>query len=210
VELLADELAPGRAADRQRAVEAERARLAEDIHALVLPDLRRAAATAEAAGLPSDVQVDLRRALEDVEQLMHERQSIVLEQFGLVAALEWLAERTEERSPLRVELELDGAVPDRPAPIEPAIARAAFRIALLALDNVVRHAGATTATISLSGAAKELRLLVVDDGRAAADPSRREGRGIADMRSAAHGSQGSIDIRFEPGMRVEAVWPEAL
>jgi len=207
VELLADELLPGRDADRRRAVEAERARLAADLHALVLPELRRAAATAEAAGLPSDVQVDLRRALEDVEQLMHERQSIVLEQFGLVAALEWLAERTEERSRLRVELELDGEVPDRPGAVEPAVARAAFRIALLALDNVVRHAGASAATLRLSAGSASLRLEVVDDGRAPAEPDTRNGRGIADMRAAAAATGGTVAVSFGSGARVLASWP---
>ena len=105
---------PARSDARREATEAERARLAADLHAHVLPELRRAAAAAASAGAPPEMQVDLRRALEDVEQLMHQRQSIVLEQFGLVAALEWLAERTEERSALRVQLDLDGAVPGRP------------------------------------------------------------------------------------------------
>src|SRR5262245_53592567 len=41
---LADELLPGRVAGRNIAAESERARLAADLHALVLPDLRRAAA----------------------------------------------------------------------------------------------------------------------------------------------------------------------
>ena len=208
-ELLAGELLPGRDADRRRAVETERARLAADLHALVLPELRRAAATAEAAGLPSDVQVDLRRALEDVEQLMHERQSIVLEQFGLVAALEWLAERTEERSRLRVDLELDGDVPDRPSAVDPAIERAAFRIALLALDNVVRHAGATAATLRLAAARDSLRLEVLDDGRAPAEPDTRNGRGIADMRAAAAATGGSVAVSFEPAAHVQVTWPTA-
>jgi hypothetical protein len=67
ISVLADELLPGRVVGRRVVAEAERAMLAADLHALVLPDLRRAAATAEAAGLPAEVQVDLRRALEDVE-----------------------------------------------------------------------------------------------------------------------------------------------
>jgi signal transduction histidine kinase len=205
VELFADELLPGRVAERGQAAEAERARLAADLHALVLPELRRAAATAEAAGMPADVQVDLRRALEDVEQLMHERQSIVLEQFGLVAALEWLAERTEERSPVRVELALDGDVPDQPGAVDPAVARAAFRIALLALDNVVRHAGATTATVRLSATREALRLQVLDDG-AGTDPATRDGRGIADMRAAAAASGAEVQITLGDRSRVEAAW----
>ena len=207
VELLVDELMPNRAAERQRAVEAERARLAADLHALVIPELRHAAAAAQAAGLPAEAQVDLRRALEDVEQLMHERQSIVLEEFGLVAALEWLAERTQERSRLRVELELEGDVPDRPDAVDPTVARAAFRIALLALDNVVRHAGATAATIRLTAEPATLRLLVVDDGTAGDGSDSRNGRGLADMREAASASGGSIEIALGDRSSVSVAWP---
>jgi signal transduction histidine kinase len=208
LELFADEVLPWRSDARREAAEAERARLAADLHAHVLPDLRRAAAVAESAGLPTEVQVDLRRALEDVEQLMHERQSIVLEQFGLVAALEWLAERAEERSALRVELEIVGAVPDGPTAIDRRVARAAYRIALLGLDNVVRHAGATTATLRLSGDAGALRLTVADDGATPAFAGSG-GRGIPDMRTAAAESGGSVAFVAGTGARIEAIWPLA-
>lgn len=205
--LLDAELRPDRAADGRRAAEAERARLAAELHATVLPDLRRAAAAAESAGAAPELQVDLRRALDDVEQLMHRRQSIVLEQFGLIAALEWLAERTEERSLIRVQLELDGDVPDRPDAVERGVARAAFRIALLALDNVVRHAGAATATVRLSAEDTALRLIVEDDGQATSSAASTGGRGLADMRTEAAASGGSIDIASGPGVRIEAAWP---
>jgi len=204
--LLADELVPARVDARRAAAEEERARLAADLHAHVLPELRRAAATAISAGVSPEMQIDLRRALEDVEQLMHQRQSIVLEQFGLVAALEWLAERTEERSAIRVELELGDPVPDGPAKLDPRIARAAFRIALLGLDNVVRHAGATTATLRLAHQPGVLRLTVEDDG-AAPSFEASGGRGIADMRTAAAESGGTIRFVGHSGARVEAAWP---
>jgi signal transduction histidine kinase len=208
--LLADELLPARSDARRDAAETERARLAADLHAHVLPELRRAAAAAESAGAPPEMQVDLRRALEDVEQLMHQRQSIVLDQFGLVAALEWLAERTEERSALRVELELDGAIPDGPAAIEIRVARAAFRIALLGLDNVVRHAGAATATLRLSAGPTGLRLIVEDDGASTATLEESGGRGIPDMRTAAAESGGTIRFVGGTGARIEATWRVAL
>jgi signal transduction histidine kinase len=207
--LLADELVPSRTDDRRAAAEAERARLAADLHAHVLPELRRAAAAVESSGAPAEVQVDLRRALEDVEQLMLQRQSIILEQFGLVAALEWLAERTEERSRLRVQLELDDAIPDGPGAIEPRVARAAFRVALLSLDNVVRHAGAATATLRLGHEPGGLRLTVEDDG-AAATFQASGGRGIPDMRTAAAESGGAVRFVGDPGARVEATWPVAI
>jgi signal transduction histidine kinase len=204
--LFADELMPGRSKDRRELVEAERARLAADLHALVLPDLRRAASTAKSGGASEAMQVDLRRALEDVEQLMLQRQSIVLEQFGLVAALEWLAERTEERSPLRVDLELEGELPADPQAVDSAIARAAFRIALLALDNVTRHADATTATVRLATEGRRLKLEVADDGHGGGVASAT-GRGLADMRSEASGSGGTLEIHAAPGVRIEANWP---
>jgi signal transduction histidine kinase len=205
----ADELTPGRAEARARVAEGERARIAADLHAYVLPELRRAALAAAEAGAAEGVQVDLRRALEDVEQLMHERQSVVLEQFGLVAALEWLAERTEERSQLRVELELDGSVPDGPTGVDRGVARAAFRIALLALDNVVRHAHASTATVGLSTGPAGLRLTVRDDGTIPTDLDRepRSGRGLADMRAEAAATGGAVVASGGTGARIEATWP---
>jgi signal transduction histidine kinase len=201
--LLRDELFPAAAQERRVAIEEERARLAADLHALVLPELRRAAAAAEAAGNPDDpVHANLRSALADVEQLIQGRQSVVLEQFGLGAALEWLAERVEERSDVRVSIEEADTswvgVGNRTLTEHMAAARqrAAFRVALLALDNVVRHAGAKTATIRF-GAAPRQFLSVTDDGRGigpASAQASRPGRGLADMRAEAVASGGVVEI----------------
>jgi len=218
--LLRDEMIPGGEAQRREAIEQERARLAADLHALVLPDLRKAAAAAEASGGPGDpLASGLRSTLADVEQLMHARQSIILEQFGLAAALEWLAERVEERSSVEVEIvELAGpADDDTPRPADGVSAvmpiarqRAAFRVALLALDNVVRHAGATTATVTFGADERRQWLAVVDDGRgmvvAAGDPARR-GRGLTDMQAEATATGGRFDIATTAeGTRVEIAW----
>ncbi|HET7181276.1 MAG TPA: hypothetical protein VFI15_03500 [Candidatus Limnocylindrales bacterium] len=214
--LLRDELFPSAAEERGRAIEEERARLAADLHALVLPELRRAAAAAEAAGQSGDpMSANLRNALADVEQLINARQSVVLEQFGLGAALEWLAERVEERSDLRITIEEPDTswvgVGNRTLTEHMAAARqrAAFRVALLALDNVVRHAGAKNATIRF-GAAPRQFLSVTDDGTGIGDaPARtaRPGRGLADMRAEAVASGGAVEITStESGTRVEISW----
>jgi signal transduction histidine kinase len=208
--LLWDELLPGGGVERRRAVQEERARLAADLHAIVLPELRRAAETARSGGAPAALQVDLRRALDDVEQLMHERQSIVLEQFGLVAALEWLAERTEERSAIRVDLALDDALPEQPGAVDPVIARAAFRIALLALDNVVRHPGSRTAIVRLEARARALRLAIDDDNTSPVTFDQSAGRGVVDMRAEATASGGSFSINGDSGARIEVTWTHAL
>ena len=67
---------------------------------------------------------------------MADRWPVVLETFGLVEALEDLAERTEAEAGVQVALEV-GAAAGRP---RPDIERTAWRIAQVALDNAVRHA----------------------------------------------------------------------
>jgi signal transduction histidine kinase len=195
---LADELLPTSAAMRRRGVEDERARLAAELHARVLPDLRRAAAAAEATGSASDpLAVGLRHAVEDVEELMHGRQSVVLEEYGLVAALEWLAERTQQRGTLLVDLELDGATVGDPSSVSKPIARAAFRVAQLAIDNVVRHAAATRIVLRLFVDPTRVELAIEDDGTGIeANRAGRSGRGLLDMRAAA-AEIGAV-LRVEP------------
>jgi signal transduction histidine kinase len=207
---LADEMLPGRAVERRRVVERERARLAADLHALVLPDLRQAVAAASTE-VPDHVAAGLRRSLDGIEQLMHGRQSIVLEEYGLVAALEWLAERTEERSSVRVDLELDGDRVDDRSAVPSDVARLAFRVGLLALDNVVRHAGAQLATVRLSVTADAVELMVTDDGHAI-DPSTVEhgGRGLVDMRTEAAAAGAALSISNpDGGTRIAMTWPAA-
>ncbi len=218
--LLGDELLPTAAASRRVGAQQERARLAADLHAHVLPDLRRAAAAADAApNLPEPVAAGLRNALGDIEELMYARQSILLEEYGLVAALEWLAERTEERSAIRVSIEIEGQdaaaaeSPTAPRPIE----RAAFRIALLAVDNAVRHSGATAVEIRVTSAETSLRLVITDNGRGfgAADgaysaPRPAPGRGLRDMRAEAAAIGAAFAITSsDPGTTIDLRWPAA-
>jgi signal transduction histidine kinase len=204
---LADELIPWRAAAQSHVREDERARLAADLHALVLPDLRRAAAAVSVVGGSEPAVVGVQRALQDVEQLMHRRQSTVLEEFGLVAALEWLAERTEGHNVLRVDLELEGSSVDQRGAVPVDIARAAFRIAMLALDNVERHAGASAATIRLAVDPGLIALLITDDGRVRSTWTSAGGRGVADMRAESVATGGTLRLQSEPGTRIEVTWP---
>jgi len=210
-----DELVPGREAGRAEAAESERGRLAADLHADVLPSLRRALAEAEAGGTVERLAADLRTAVGDVESLLAARRSIVLEEIGLLAAVEWLAERVEERSPVRVDIEVadptPGAASQRP-PRE--VERAAFRVAQLALDNVIRHAPTATARVQVAVQPRAVRLDIEDDGEgpavdeAAAARSGR--RGIADMRAEARACGASLEVGRGAGGRGTAIrfhWP---
>ena len=84
----------------------------------------------------------------------------VLDDLGLVSALRQLTDETRSRSDAVVTLEVTG----RPGRLNPDLELAAYRIAQEALSNVVRHAHASHATVSLAFADDRLRLTVTDDG----------------------------------------------
>jgi len=105
---------------------------------------------------------------------MADRWPVVLEAFGLIAALEDLAEQIEADTSLAVQIDVERAG-DRPPP---AIERVVWRVAQIAVDNAVRHAAASTITVTLWVEPDRVSLRVTDDGRGfdpAASDIRRPG-----------------------------------
>jgi len=194
-----DELV-GRADARRTAAELERRRLAGELHAEAMPALRAALGDREAGRPAEEVASRLRGIAADLEGVVTERRDPILESLGLVPALEALAERTEARSGATVEL----AIPDRPldgrppAPVEAA----AYRTAVLALDNAVRHASPSRIGVQVAADAGMIELEIVDDGPGIADDA--EGRALI------AGRQGLAEIRrlgAEAGARVSVMRP---
>lgn len=186
-----DEASPGRSRARRAALD-ERARLARELHAEVVPAVRRALAEAERDGSPERLADALREVLHEVDDLVQAQHSIQLEIGGLVPALEWLAERVEDRSDIRVTIDVvDG---DAPGPGEggapPAeVAAAAVRVARLALENVIRHAPGSDARLVVTARADHVTVSIADDGPGLPDGARglaADGRrGLADMEAEA-------------------------
>ena len=92
-----DELTPGGRRAR-RAADDERTLIAMEIHADIVPLVRRALREAEQGGSPERLALALRDVLAEVDGLASDRHSVALDELGLLPAIEWLAERTEERS----------------------------------------------------------------------------------------------------------------
>ena len=122
----------------------------------------------------------------------------VLDDLGLVAALEWQAGEFERRSGVPCVLDVrvaeDDAIPD-------PTATAVFRVFQEALTNVARHARATRVTAELSRADGRLVLRVADDGVGIApgDAGRPGTMGLAGMRERASALRGEVTVR--PGER---------
>lgn len=210
---VADDLAPGRTR-AHRAALSERSRIARDLHADVVPAVRRALAEAERDGSAERLAASLRDVLHEVDALIGSQHAIELEVGGFVAALESLAERVEDRSDVRVSIDVeDDGVPGATPPAE--VATAAFRVAGLALENVIRHAPGSSVGIAVSVRASGLHMTIQDDGPGIPSDRVRTAladghRGLADMVAEASGCGAIVEIGARPdgtGTRLSFRWP---
>jgi signal transduction histidine kinase len=114
------------------------------------------------------------QVLQQVRGMSLDLRPSMLDDLGLVAALRWYVGRDARGVGLRVLLE----VPDEERRYDPAVETACFRVAQEALTNILRHAGAKEAIITLDDSEGALRLCVRDDGA---------GFDVAEARQRAHG-----------------------
>ncbi len=169
----------------QRVVEGqelERQRLARELHdetgqALTSILLGLRGVEEEAQGQPrllerlAEVREVAVATLQDVRRLAVELRPKALDDFGLLPALERLAESVGEQTGIAVELE--GRLGDRlPAETETAL----YRIVQEALTNVVKHAQARRVSVVLTRKDDSVAALVEDDGRGFSPDGVEEGR----------------------------------
>ena len=86
--------------------------------------------------------------------------SLVLYQLGLEAAAEALAEQFQEKFGIACRFEDDG----QPKPLEEEVKTTLFRAVRELLVNVVKHAGATSAEVTMRRIGDTIRIDVVDNG----------------------------------------------
>jgi len=212
IEAQAQELA----ASRHRLVtaqEAERRRLERDLHdgvqqelVALIAKLRLARNQLErdprlASETLADLQAGIQRALTDLREVAHGIHPAVLGSRGLVEAVEAIA----RRMPVGVRVEADSRV--RTSRYAPEIEGAAYFVVAEGLANVLKHAGADQATVTLSVVNSHLSVEVADDGHGfvAANSPESGLRGLRDRVEALGGRLG-IDSRPD-GTRLQASLP---
>lgn len=188
------------------AAEHERRRWARELHDETLQGLGalklgltaalRAEDPARREALLESVLSGIDREVTNLRGIIRDLRPAVLDDLGLKAALRTLAERTSERG-VAVSSQLRIGDERLHADVETAV----YRIAQEALTNVVKHASATTATITVDHDGGALRLVIADDGvgLGGAAPSPGGGFGITGMRERAALLDGTLDVRSEPG-----------
>ncbi len=213
------------AAHLQRIREEERAHIAREIHdelgqALTALKMELAAVEAGLKATRSRFQARARAGMIQVDAMIRAVQRIatslrpgVLDDLGLVPALEWLVRDVESRSGIRCRFATDLERLD----LGPEAEAQVFRLCQEALTNVVRHSGASRAEVVLARAdGGPLVLQVRDDGRGlpaeAGRAPRSLGLGLLGMRERARLLGGAIEFDGAPGagtvVTVRWPWPD--
>jgi signal transduction histidine kinase len=156
--------------------------------------------------LPADQQQEAKansvlrlvdHAIQSVRRISTELRPGILDNLGLVAAVEWAAEEFEARTGTSCRLDL----PKNDIVIDPERATAIFRIFQETLTNVARHANATRVDVRLSKEDGDVILEVSDNGRGIGAEQFSSGTslGILGMRERAHLLGGELTIHGAEG-----------
>lgn len=215
--------------DRQRlqlqlqAQQGERERIARELHDTLLQSLQglmlRFQAAADTLAADHPARTRLERALDRADEVMHEGRERVqqLRQpaasgLGLATELSQFVQGLDEPG-LELAVQVSGDERSLQAPVQDA----AYRIAVEAVGNAMRHGAAQRITVTLSYGARLLRLRIEDDGQGIALPyasaaGRPQRWGIRGMHERAAQIGASLEVQplTGGGTRVELQLAAAL
>jgi two-component system sensor histidine kinase DegS len=195
-----------------RAQEHERQRIAQELHDETAHSLMVMAQRLDSLALTvrrwrhKDVATELQEvrgtaveALMELRRLAHDLRPRILDDMGLVPAVEWLADELTQQNGIEARVEVDGTLPRLSEEAQLLL----FRIAQEALRNIGKHSGATEAALSLHAYDDRLEMRVADNGhgfrlpRAVGDLAPTGKLGLLGMHERARLLGGTVEIRSE-------------
>ena len=118
----------------------------------------------------------------------------MLDDLGLIAALEWQGREVSRRSEMEVEVQSEDVSEKIPDEYRICI----YRLVQEALNNAARHSSAKNARVTVGQTANKILVCVFDDGRGF-DPQRVRGLGILGMEERVRRLGGILTIDSKPG-----------
>jgi len=118
----------------------------------------------------------------------------MLDDLGLIAALEWQGREVSRRGEMEVEVQSEDVSEKIPDEYRICI----YRLVQEALNNAARHSSAKNARVTVEQTADKILVCVLDDGRGF-DPSRVRGLGILGMEERVRRLGGILTIDSKPG-----------
>jgi signal transduction histidine kinase len=189
-----------------QAQEAERSRLARELHdetgqaltsiLLGLKPLEEALADHPARTALAELREHVVKALQDVRRLAVELRPAVLDDFGLVPALERLTDGFAEQSQVRVDFHSALGELRLPSEVETAL----YRVVQESLTNIFKHANAHNVSVSIGRRGSVVAAVIEDDGAGFDQRTvREEGVGLLGMRERLSFVDGRLEIESRPG-----------
>ncbi len=189
--------------------EQENARISRELHDELgqnLTSLKMDLAWLEQALKEPDTEVkktlaDMRKLLDTTmaaaRRISADLRPLLLDDLGLAAALEWLAQETGRRHGFAVKLDIGEDCKQLAEPLASQL----FRVVQESLTNVARHAEAKIVSIRIVRKGNEVQLRVEDDGRglSPADLEKKGSFGLTGIRERVYMLNGRVDFRGEPG-----------
>jgi signal transduction histidine kinase len=213
-----------RKSETEKAVAAERSRLARELHDSVTQSLYSLTLLAVAgqrmiqagdlrqiAGNQARLGEIAQQALQEMRLLVYELRPFALESEGLIGALEQRLETVERRAGIRARVLVVGDARQGKGEVElaPDLEEELYRIAQEALNNELKHAAASQVVLSVRVAEGSVVLEVADDGQGfdVADMHDTGGLGLISMQERAVKIGGQLTVRSAPGegTRVQVV-----
>jgi signal transduction histidine kinase len=150
-----------------------------------------------------EVNQIVQETLEKVRSLSQSLQPVILEEQGLLPAIEWHLNAYERQHGIVIHYQLTGAAP----PLEAARAIHIYRILQEALNNIAKHAKVREASLKLTITPHQLDLEITDHGTGI-PADYKAGVGLAGMRERAELLNGSIHFnRLATGTNVHLTVP---
>jgi PAS domain S-box-containing protein len=197
--------------------EEERKRIARELHDETSQSLAALAASLEAitATLPEketslkarlkSLQTVALRALDEMRRLMYELRPTLLDDFGLVAAIRFLAERELKPAGITTRFKVNG----KEKRLAPKLENTLFRVIQEALNNIARHSHANRSGITLTFRRRSVGVRITDNGNgfdvkeAVSARDRPRGLGLLGMRERVGLVNGVLTLESEPGQGTE-------
>jgi signal transduction histidine kinase len=157
--------------------------------------------TVKATAEIRELEAQLREATRGVRTLLYELRPLVLESQGLAAALETYITKLQKPGAPHISLEVRNFAGRLDHRAEISV----FGIVQEAVNNILKHAGATTVAIVITGPPEKLRMTITDDGKGF-DPNQvlekyaqRGSFGLLNMQERASRIGGELEITSQPG-----------
>jgi PAS domain S-box-containing protein len=134
--------------------------------------------------------------IRSIRRILSDLRPAILDDLGMLAAMEWLNQETSKRYPLQIHFQVN----TQEIPLSPDAASGLFRIYQEAINNAIKHANAKNITAVIEVTDQGLTMSITDDGKGISNYEKREkGYGLLGIKERTYILGGTFSMQTEEG-----------